>query len=214
MQKFIIVPTDLINDLHEDKPYSKLRAYIDIFEMAGEKGEFYSTTRKLMERWGWSNTRVSSLLEDLEKKDIIKIIKRHKKDTRYMIDSDFFLVFGIEKKTQKSHKKDTNKTQEDSKTSGKEQMYFPNDELLESAFREFLVMRDKIKKPLATKQALTRAINKVNKLSGGDNDLAIKILNQSTDHCWQDLYELKEDNRNNSFTKNGERDILREWRNS
>lgn len=72
-------------------------------------------------------------------------------------------------------------------------VYYPNDELLNSAFNEFLTMRNKIKKPLATKQALTRMMNKIEKLSGGDNDLAIKILNQSTDHCWQDVYELKSD---------------------
>lgn len=93
-------------------------------------------------------------------------------------------------------------------------VYYPNDELLDSAFKEFLVMRNKIKKPLATKQALTRMMNRVNKLSGGDNDLAVKILNQSTDNCWQNVYELKEDNPNNSFARNGERDILSEWRNS
>lgn len=74
-------------------------------------------------------------------------------------------------------------------------VYYPNDELLDSAFKEFLIMRNKIKKPIATKQALTRMMNKIEKLSGGDNDLAIKILNQSTDHCWQDVYELKEGNR-------------------
>ena len=72
-------------------------------------------------------------------------------------------------------------------------VYYPNDELLNNAFKEFVTMRNKIKKPLATKQALTRMMNKVEKLSGGDNDLAIKILNQSTDHCWQDVYELKAD---------------------
>ena len=72
-------------------------------------------------------------------------------------------------------------------------VYYPNDELLNNAFKEFLTMRNKIKKPLATKQALTRMMNKIEKLSGGDNDLAIKILNQSTDHCWQDVYELKID---------------------
>lgn len=78
----------------------------------------------------------------------------------------------------------------------KEQVYYPNDELLDSAFKEFLVMRNKIKKPIATKQTLTRMMNKIEKLSGGDNDLAIKILNQSTDYCWQDVYELKEDKQN------------------
>lgn len=96
----------------------------------------------------------------------------------------------------------------------KEQMYYPNDELLDSAFKEFWVMRNKIKKPIATKQALTRMMDKIEKLSGGDNDLAIKILNQSTDHCWQDVYELKEDKKSNFYAKNGDRDILSEWRNS
>ena len=81
-------------------------------------------------------------------------------------------------------------------------VYYPNDELLNNAFKEFLTMRNKIKKPLATKQALTRMMNKIEKLSGGDNDLAIKILNQSTDHCWQDVYELKSDS-GGKQTENG-----------
>ena len=75
----------------------------------------------------------------------------------------------------------------------KKTVYFPDNEELENAFQEFLTMRTKIKKPLATKQAVTRMLNKIEKLSSGDNDLAIKILNQSTDHCWQDVYELKDD---------------------
>ena len=82
-------------------------------------------------------------------------------------------------------------------------VYYPNDELLDNAFKEFLTMRNKIKKPLATKQALTRMMNKIEKLSCGDNDLAIKILNQSTDHCWQDVYELKSDSGGNRTVNNG-----------
>lgn len=69
-------------------------------------------------------------------------------------------------------------------------------------------MRNKIKKPIATKNALTRIMNKIEKLSGGDNDLAIQILNQSTDHCWQDVYELKEECPKNKRT------VFDEWRNA
>ena len=54
-------------------------------------------------------------------------------------------------------------------------------------------MRNKIKKPITTKQCLTRAMNTLDRLSGGDNNLAIKILNQSVDHCWQGLFALKDD---------------------
>ena len=89
-----------------------------------------------------------------------------------------------------------------------DKIYYPNDELLNSAFKEFLTMRNKIKKPIATKQAMTRIRNKIENLSGGDNDLAIRILNQSTDHCWQDVYPLKEEIQ----LKNN--NIFDEWRNA
>ena len=72
-------------------------------------------------------------------------------------------------------------------------VYYPNDDLLDNAFSEYVTMRDKIKKPITTKQCLTRAMNTLDRLSGGDNNLAIKILNQSVDHCWQGLFALKDD---------------------
>lgn len=53
-----------------------------------------------------------------------------------------------------------------------------------------------------------RAMNTLEKLSGGDNDLAIKILNQSVDHCWQGLFELKEDNSNK---QQGKKNVFDEW---
>ena len=102
----------------------------------------------------------------------------------------------------KEYKNDKNVKNEKKERKGQD-VYYPNDELLNNAFKEFLTMRNKIKKPLATKQALTRMMNKIEKLSGGDNDLAIKILNQSTDHCWQDVYELKSDRGGNQTGNSG-----------
>lgn len=104
----------------------------------------------------------------------------------------------IKNEEKREESKNDKKDAEDKPKKKEPTVYYPNDELLNSAFKEFLVMRNKIKKPIATKQALTRMMNKIQKLSGGDNDLAIKILNQSTDHCWQDVYELKEDKQNYS----------------
>ena len=102
----------------------------------------------------------------------------------------------------KEDKNDKNVKNEKKERKG-QAVYYPNDELLNNAFKEFVTMRNKIKKPLATKQALTRMMNKIEKLSGGDNDLAIKILNQSTDHCWQDVYELKSDSGGNRTGNSG-----------
>ena len=55
-------------------------------------------------------------------------------------------------------------------------------------------MRKQIKKPLATDRAIELAIKKLDKLSGGDNDKAIEILNQSILNSWQGLFPLKDEN--------------------
>lgn len=94
---------------------------------------------------------------------------------------------------------DSDKSTEE-KPKGK--VYYPNDEKLNQAFLDFMKMRNSIKKPM-TDRAITRAMNSLQKLSGGDNDLAIRILEQSIFHCWQDLYELKENNSKQSFGKGG-----------
>ena len=76
----------------------------------------------------------------------------------------------------------------------KERTFSPlmSDPLVSDAFQDWEKMRKQIKKPL-TDLARTRAVNKLEKLSGGDLDKAMAILEQSTDHCWQDLYELKDE---------------------
>lgn len=212
MQEFVTIPTYLIRELPPDKLY----ALMDFLSMADENGEVRISVREFMKRWGWSNTKVTGFLKTITEKDIGKTEKRQKKDSKKYI---VFLVntgFLDNGKDTKKDRKKTKKRQElitekdseeqenrEEQKNKKEQMYYPNDELLDSAFKEFLVMRNKIKKPIATKQALTRMMNKIEKLSGGDNDLAIKILNQSTDHCWQDVYELKEDNNGRPNRKGG-----------
>lgn len=74
--------------------------------------------------------------------------------------------------------------------------YFPNDETLDQAFTDYVDMRKKIKKPM-THRAVDLAIKKLNELSGGDNDLAVRIINQSIMNSWQGLFPLKEDHKQN-----------------
>lgn len=115
-----------------------------------------------------------------------------KKNKAYTLDESKMEIRCISDSVKKEKKpKESKKIEEDIEK--RKLPYYPNDSLLEEAFQEFLLMRKKIKRPLATKQALTRMMNKIQRLSGGDNELAIKIINQSTDHCWQDVYELKKD---------------------
>ena len=92
-------------------------------------------------------------------------------------------------------KKDKNIEKDIDKSISKKKSYYPDDELLDEAFNEYVTMRKRIKKPICTDKALHRAMNTLEKLSSGDNDLAVKILNQSVDHCWQGLFELKSDSK-------------------
>ena len=78
-----------------------------------------------------------------------------------------------------------------------------NNKELASAFKDFELMRKKIKKPL-TERAKKMALDKLEKLSGGNEELAIEILQQSIFKCWQDLYPLKDD----GGTIKGNKDIL------
>ena len=90
----------------------------------------------------------------------------------------------------------TNKTKEEGKTltddkTYKDGVFFPNDEKLNSAFADYVDTRKKIKSPM-TDRAVDLAISKLMKLSNGDNDTAIEILNNSIVNGWKGLYPLKE----------------------
>ncbi len=64
-----------------------------------------------------------------------------------------------------------------------------NEEVKQTLY-EFVKMRLLIKKPL-TDRALQLIINKLRTLSNGVPTMAVKILNESITHNWQDIYELK-----------------------
>ncbi len=66
--------------------------------------------------------------------------------------------------------------------------WLPRDE-----WRGFVSMRRKIKKPL-TDRAVTMALRKLGELRDGGEDPAA-VLDQSTLHCWQDLYPIRQEQR-------------------
>ncbi len=110
----------------------------------------------------------------------------------------------------KEIKKGRSKDKRVSKDTPKEKSpYYPNDELLDRAFCDYVEMRKQIKKPLATDRAITLAMNKLQQLATlpfseeMNNDLAIKILEQSVMNSWQGLFPLKENNAGKSGETKG-----------
>lgn len=117
----------------------------------------------------------------------------------------------VKEEKEEKEKEECSKTLQGQNEKSKKPVYFPNDELLNEAFESFIEMRNKIKKPM-TDRAIDLAIKKLKDFatiqSTGemDNELAIKIINQSIFNNWQGLYELKDNNgwvnRNNTSRNN------------
>lgn len=216
----------LLLAMHHDK-----KMLIDDEIVIIRRGEFMTSIVKLADRWGWSRNKVMRYLDMLESEHMLNTKRTPKGTLVSIIKYDVYQLGDIGNETpyettngttdetpngttdgttddttdetQNKNIKNVKNEKNDKKVRKEPVVYYPNDELLNNAFKEFLTMRNKIKKPIATQQALTRMMNKIEKLSGGDNDLAVKILNQSTDHCWQDVYELKTDSGGNRTGSSG-----------
>lgn len=63
------------------------------------------------------------------------------------------------------------------------------------AFESYKKMRKSIKKPM-TENSVKRMLKKLEKI--GNEETAIKMLNQAEDKCWLDVYEVKEGKNGNS----------------
>ena len=71
---------------------------------------------------------------------------------------------------------------------------------LEKALDDFIKHRKKIKSPM-TDRAYELFINRLDKLSGGDDQKKIAIINQSIENGWKGVFELKENKFNNANTR-------------
>ena len=90
----------------------------------------------------------------------------------------------------KSKSKSESKSKNKENTKNKDDIFKDVPAELKEPFMEWVEMRKAIKKPVLTKNTVTRAINSLKKLSS-NTDRQIQIIEQSIDHCWQSFYELK-----------------------
>ena len=193
--------------------------------MIVKRGQVLTSIRKLSAKWSWSVNRVYRYLRLLESDNML--IKESDNDKTLLTIVNYEVYQCLEytdgntvgntgeykaetpASTPSEHKQEC-KEDKNAKNEKKQirepkrkqpEVYYPNDERLNQAFVDFVEMRKKIKKPLVTDRAVTRAMNRLQRLSNGDNDLAIQILEQSIFHDWQDLYELKDGKNNQTGRK-------------
>lgn len=201
-----------------------------------KRGNFLTSTVKLAERWHWNRKTVSSFLNSLEKEQMITKKTDNKKTVIFVINYAFYQGTFVETGQQSGQEngqlnKQQNGQQMDSRTDTNNnvkndkndnsvkkvnsvfklpKVIFPEDEKMNEAFMEFAEMRARIKKPISTEKTFKRLLSTLEKLSNGDNNLAIEILNQSTDCCYQGLFEIKQDHRGN---RNNNEVTMKDWMN-
>ena len=207
---------------YKNEPYNKITAWVDLVlsaerddisfklnkeEVTIKQGQLITSVRACAFRWGWSKDKVTNFFKQLEKEKMIKrdcsvgmtVIRiiNYDEMIAYKMTNDIQIPQMDLKILNDNSNEDTN---DKPKKVTKGQTYYENDEL-NQAFTDFVDMRKKIKKPM-TDRAVKMAKGKLlkyatNQITGEfDEDVAIKILEQSIMCGWTDLYQLKTDNRN------------------
>lgn len=114
--------------LWDDKPFSKGQAWIDLLLLANhseakvllgndfvkvERGSFITSELKLMDRWGWSKTKVRAFLQVLE--NDLMIVKKtdRKKTTISIVNYSVYQNLQTTEEPQKDQAKTTEKPQKD-----------------------------------------------------------------------------------------------------
>lgn len=173
--------------------HTDTEAIVGLQKIILKKGQFAYGLLKASAELGIPKSTLDRNLRALETFEMIKIKTGNK-----------FSVITVENwgKYQDFHEESGKQTGNKQETSGKQmgtdknekndkEIYSDVPAELSEAFMEWVKMRTKIKKPITTKQTVTRALNKLNALADTTEE-KIAILNQSTDNCWQGLFELKE----------------------
>lgn len=116
------------NLLWDDKPFAYGQAWIDLLLLANhekkkfllgaesvtvESGSFITSELKLMDRWGWSKTKVRNFLQLLINEGMIEKKADKKKTAITIVKWGAFQDFQTTEKPQKDHKETTKRPQKD-----------------------------------------------------------------------------------------------------
>lgn len=171
-----------------------------------EVGQLICGEEKLAVKWGWSRGKVKRYLNMLENLGMIKkngtpygTLITIENYTKYQGEcsysdtpldtSDGTSLDTTGGTSDGTHKKNVKKDKNVKNV--KKDIYIGVPDELKTAFMEFAEMREAKKKPIMTENTVTRILNRLEKFASSTEE-KIEILNQSTDHCWIDVYDLKE----------------------
>lgn len=217
------------------EPFTRGQAWVDLIMLANYKyGYFYLRDHKievqrgqvgwsqlkLAERWKWSRTKVRKFLNDLEKEQQVKQQLSHSASLITIINYEYYQEKEQQEIQQENNSRTTGKQQQDTNKKDKKDKKDKNIELAPLVFpfesMEFFMLWEQWKdykkrqhrftyKCAKTEQA---ALKQLGDLAQGNEDVALKIIEQSIANGWQGLFELKNQNTNGNKTyygNNGQR---------
>lgn len=170
---------------------NELPLLLIISSLCAEKGYCFASNEYLADIFKTTEETISRKLKKLENKGYINIqyerygFKVEKRFIRIAIDENINCAIdeNVNGAIDENVKENNTSINNTSINNIKESDGIAN------ALNEFQQMRKSIKKPL-TNNALNRLIKRLNDMTDSDDE-KIAILNQSIDHCWQDIYPLK-----------------------
>lgn len=196
--------------LWKDKPFSQGQAWIDLIMLANYedtkmpyKGEIITCERGtvnlsisyLANRWGWSRDKTRRFLKLLEKDGMVTVKATTHRTTITLENYSIYNDVPATKRQQIDSKPTASRQQADTTNNNnninKETNIYNDEPKLDTAVKEFITFRKKIKKPM-TDHAVKLMLSKLNKLSS-DTDEQVEILNQSILNGWQGIYPLKQE---------------------
>lgn len=162
------------------RPLNTVRLALDAFETYGmiERMNGVITIPK------WEKHQNIDALEKMRRQTRERVARHREKQARLECNVTDNVTVTLSNAIEKKRE---DKIREDKK---RKEKYYPYDEKLDQAFADYVAMRKQIKAPM-TDRAIDLAMKKLEALSGGDNDKAIEVLNQSVMNSWKGLFEVK-----------------------
>ena len=214
---YAIIPANVRYD-ENLAPNEKL-LYGEITALCNKTGQCFATNQYFAELYKVEIETISRWIKHLNNNGYIQsYVDKEKGNQRYIQLSQDLLIknsIPIDKKInspidKKVNNNNTNMNNTFNNTSNKKESKkeiaktfdeiiaenFDN-EKVKTELIEFIKMRKQIKKPM-TNRALELLIKKLKEMSNNDCDLMVKLLDQSIEHGWQTIYELKD---NKSYQK-------------
>lgn len=200
--------------------------YGEITALCNERGYCWASNSYFAELYQASNRTVSRWISQLVDKGYIKIEIIHKENTKEILERRIYISFykpmdknvvgGDDKNVVRGNDKNVvyNNTvlnkERKKEEKGKQPTYndiisdYTEDDSLKDALVEFIKMRKNIKSPM-TNRALKLLLTNLDKLAKDNNDLKVKILDNSILNNWKGVYALKEEPFKSSQSEKGQR---------